>query len=73
MSQGEKLISAPVGYPTMGVGSIEAVSGPIDFLFRVDTINSMTMLLFLIAGKQLVCSLTCEIGDPTTLTIGNVV
>jgi hypothetical protein len=54
MSQGEEIISSPVGYPTMGLGSIVAVIGPIDFLFRVNTINRMTMLLFYDRGKRLV-------------------
>jgi hypothetical protein len=31
-----------------------AVIGPINFLFRVDTINRMTMLLFYDRGKRLV-------------------
>jgi hypothetical protein len=60
----EKINFVSGRYPTMGLGSIEAVTRPIDVLFGVNTINRMTMLLFLIARKRLVCSLTCESGMP---------
>jgi hypothetical protein len=63
-----KLISSLVGYPTMGFVSISAVSGSIQLLSVVNTTNRMTAFLFLIARKQLVCSLTCESGDPTRTT-----
>jgi hypothetical protein len=44
--------------------SIVAVFRPIDLLFVVNTLKRMTAVLFLIARKQLVRSLTCESGDP---------
>jgi hypothetical protein len=52
----------------MGFGSILIVSGSIELLSVVNTTNRMTVFLLVIARKQLVRSLTCESGDPTTST-----
>jgi hypothetical protein len=65
VSQIRKIICCRVDDPTMGLESILTVAGPIDLLFVVYTIIRMTMLLFIIARKRLMFSITCESVDPT--------